>query len=156
MKASLSSTAAARSVRNEALVAFAGGAVMIKIGTIEDARYAKEWLVGVIKAAPAIVGVGIMKMYPGGYALRINVADSLPPGARLPHAVQGVPADVRVVGSIRKMKKMKPPLTMAWLRALCPPPFSKEDDNYVADSVARRTARRTSRPIRAKRDKRQQ
>jgi hypothetical protein len=78
-----------------------GGALPRSEITLEEARAAKPKALAAIGRFASVVGVGIT-WNDDGYALKVNLAKPPPPNAHLPEAIDGVPIEVEVVGTIRK------------------------------------------------------
>jgi hypothetical protein len=69
--------------------------------TLAEARAAKPRALEVFSRLAPVVGVGVTRVG-DGYGVKVNLRASPPPGVDLPAAVDGVPVQVEVVGSIHK------------------------------------------------------
>ncbi len=71
------------------------------MSSLAEARSAKQRVLSLLSAMPAVVGVGITRV-DAGYGVKVNL--SQPPGASdaIPKEIDGVPVKVEVVGQIRK------------------------------------------------------
>jgi hypothetical protein len=69
---------------------------------LEQARVAKERAKVLFARKASVVGVGISRVAGGGFGVKVNLSEPLPPDADLPETIDGVPVRVEVVGTIRK------------------------------------------------------
>lgn len=70
--------------------------------TIDTARAAKAAAATEVARCAKVVGSGITKV-DGEYAVKVNIAEPLPKGMKLPARIAGVRIVVEVVGAIRKV-----------------------------------------------------
>jgi hypothetical protein len=69
----------------------------------EDARAAKDSVYRKFKKMGSqVVGVGITRQG-DEYAVKVNLAEPLPIGTKVPTSVNGVPIHVEVIGTIRPL-----------------------------------------------------
>ena len=70
--------------------------------TLDEARAAQAKVLAAFSNNRSVVGVGII-WNDDGYAPNVNLAKPPPPNAHLPETIDGVPIEVEVVGTIRKL-----------------------------------------------------
>jgi hypothetical protein len=69
---------------------------------LEQARAAKERAKILFALNASVVGIGINRIAGGGFGVKVNLSEPLPPDVDLPETIDGVPVRIEVVGTIRK------------------------------------------------------
>jgi hypothetical protein len=70
------------------------------VATLDEARRAKDAVLGLLEHNDAVNGVGVAPVE-GGFAVKVNLSTS-PGDAVLPASIEGVPVLWEVVGEVHK------------------------------------------------------